>query len=85
MQRLHFIKNTRGFTLLEVMLVVLIAVLVTMAAVPAYKRNQDRNRYMAASGVLMELGTAIRIAQEEFPDANVWIAIKRSPPMILLP
>jgi len=60
----------RGFTLLEVMVVVLIAVLVTMASVPVYKRNQERNRYLAATGVLMELGTAVRLTKEEYPNLS---------------
>ncbi|MBR3898778.1 MAG: prepilin-type N-terminal cleavage/methylation domain-containing protein, partial [Elusimicrobiaceae bacterium] len=36
-------KNTkRGFTLMEVLVVVVIGVLVTLFAVPAYKKMQDR-------------------------------------------
>lgn len=60
-----------GFTLLEVLIVVLIAVLVTMAAVPMYKRSQDRNRYMAASAVLVEMAEALRLMKEERPAVTI--------------
>ena len=49
------------------MIVVLIAVLVTMAAVPAYRKAQERNRYMSALGVLMEMGNAERMLHEQYP------------------
>ncbi len=59
--------SCKGFTLLEVLIVVLIAVMVTMFAVPAYRKAQDRNRYLAAVGVLMEMASAAQILHEEFP------------------
>ena len=40
----------KGFTLLEVLIVVVIAVSVAVFAVPAYKKTQDKNRYLAAQG-----------------------------------
>lgn len=49
-----------GFTLLEVLIVVVIAVSVAAFAVPAYKRTQEKNKYLAAQGVLLDLGTAVR-------------------------
>ena len=61
----------RGFTLLEILLVVLIAVLITMMAVPAYKKAQEKNRYMAASGVLVELGNGIQMVREQYPSVLV--------------
>lgn len=68
-------KNARrpfcgGFTLLEVLVVVLIAVLVTMFAVPSYRKAQERNRYLAALGVLMEAGNAMRMLHEEYPSLS---------------
>ena len=63
-------KGKKGFTLLEVLVVVLIAVLVTLFAVPAYKKSQDKNRYLAASGVLMDLANAVRMTLEEYPTVN---------------
>ncbi len=50
----------KGFTLLEVLIVVVIAVSVAAFSVPAYKKMQDRNRYMAAQGVLIDVGSGIR-------------------------
>lgn len=61
--------SQKGFTLIEVMVTVLIAVLITMAAVPAFKKNQERARYQAAVGVLMELGTAMNMVRED-PEAS---------------
>ncbi len=61
-------KNARsGFTLLEVLIVVLIAVIVTMFAVPAYKKAQEKNRFRAASGVLIDIGNAMRMFSEDYP------------------
>ncbi len=58
----------KGFTLLEVLVVVVIAVLVTMFAVPSYRKAQERNRYMAAVGVLIDMGNAVRMFQEDYPN-----------------
>ena len=55
----------KGFTLLEVLIVVVIAVSVAVFAVPAYKKTQDKNRYLAAQGVLMDLGNGLRTLQAE--------------------
>ena len=52
------------------MIVVLIAVIVTVFSVPAYKKAQDKNRFMAASGVLIDLGNAIRMFSADYPDAS---------------
>ena len=60
-----------GFTLLEVMIVVVIAVTVTMFAVPSFKKSQARTQYMAASGVLVELATATQMLMEEYPALQI--------------
>ena len=57
-------QNAKGFTLLEIMIVVVIAVSVAAFAVPAYKKAQDRNRYLAAQGVLIDLGNGIKMLRE---------------------
>ena len=57
-------RNTKGFTLLEIMIVVVIAVSVAAFAVPAYKKAQDRNRYLAAQGVLIDLGNGVKMLRE---------------------
>lgn len=53
-------RKKNGFTLLEVLIVVVIAVSVAAFAVPAYKKTQEKNKYLAAQGVLLDLGTAVR-------------------------
>lgn len=53
-------RRKTGFTLLEVLIVVVIAVSVAAFAVPAYKKTQEKNKYLAAQGVLLDLGTAVR-------------------------
>lgn len=58
-------KTNKGFTLLEVLIVVVIAVSVAAFGVPAYKKSQERNRYLAAQGVLMDLGNAVRTFRQD--------------------
>lgn len=67
--------SCKGFTLLEVLIVVLIAVMVTMFAVPAYRKAQERNRYLAAVGLLMEMASAAQIMHEEFPDYSYSVSL----------
>lgn len=66
-----FSASRRGFTLLEVLIVVVIAVVVTMFSVPAYKKAQDKNRYMAATGVLIDIANAARMVKADYPNLNV--------------
>ena len=51
-------RRKYGFTLVEVLFVVLIAGSVLAFAVPAYKRMQERGDYHAALGNLLALGNA---------------------------
>lgn len=67
-QKMFF--SSGGFTLLEVLIVVVIAVLVTMFAVPSYRRAQERNRFLSATGVLMEVANAASMLHENYPDIN---------------
>lgn len=64
-------RTQKGFTLLEVLIVVVIAVSVAAFAVPAYKKSQDRNRYMAAQGVLIDLGNGLRSLQADLAVTGV--------------
>ena len=59
-------NRTKGFTLLEVLVVVVIAASVLLFAVPAYKRMQDKTTFMAAQGVLIDLGSAVRALRLDF-------------------
>lgn len=62
--------SKKGFTLVEVLVVVVVAVVVTAFAVPAYKKAQARNKKMAASRVLLELSNAFRSLQADYPDVT---------------
>ncbi len=64
----------KGFTLLEVLIVVVIVVSVATFGVPAYKKAQERNKYLAAQGVLIDLGNGLRMLQaqleEDYPTSS---------------
>lgn len=51
-------KHRNGFTLLEILVVVVITISITAFAVPAYKKAQERNKFLAAKGVLQDVGQA---------------------------
>ncbi len=53
-------QGKKGFTLLEILIVVLISASVLAFALPAQRRAQDRNRYLAAQGVLLDIGSAVQ-------------------------
>lgn len=53
-------KLKQGFTLVEILFVVIIAAGILAFAVPAYKRAQERGLYEADTGVLMDIGNAIQ-------------------------
>ena len=57
----------KGFTLVEILVIVLIISMIAVAAVPVYKKNQDKNRYLAATGVLLELSNAARMVSVDYP------------------
>lgn len=80
-------RTQKGFTLLEVLIVVVIAVSVAAFAVPAYKKSQDRNRYMAAQGALIDLGNGVRALRADmvtdapnktFPTSSSYLAVNSS-------
>ncbi|MCQ2410849.1 MAG: type II secretion system GspH family protein [Elusimicrobiaceae bacterium] len=58
-------KKTHGVTLLEVLIVIVIASSVLVFALPAYKRTQDRSLFLAAQGLLVDLGSAVRSLQAD--------------------
>ena len=51
--------NKKGFTLLEILIVLVIVMGVFLFALPAHKRAQQRNKFAAAQGILLDLGSAI--------------------------
>lgn len=63
-------KRKSGFTLLEILIVVVIAVSVAAFALPAYKKMQDRTNYDAAQGVLIEVANGLMMLQEEVKTAS---------------
>ena len=64
-------QNLRnGFTLLEVLVVVVISIVVIMFAAPAYKKTQEKNRYIAAQGILMDLGNGVKMVKMEYPSLS---------------
>lgn len=54
----------KGFTLLEVLIVVVILASVVLFAVPSYKKAQVRAQYDAALGTLTQLGEGLRLLYE---------------------
>jgi len=67
MKNLKKRKFCGGFTLLEVLVVVIISIVVVMFAVPVYKKTQERNRFLAAEGVLIELANGVRMLRADYP------------------
>lgn len=49
----------KGFTLVEILFVLIIMAVLVAFAVPAYKKAQERSRYEAALGTLQNVGNAV--------------------------
>ena len=58
-------KRTFGFTLTEMLFVVLIAAGILVFAVPSYKRAKERSAYEAATGLLVKLGSAVQTFEKD--------------------
>ncbi len=56
----------RGFTLVEILFVVIIAAGLLALAVPSYKKAQERSEYMRAVGYLTSIGSAIVTLQRDY-------------------
>ena len=54
------LKRKAGFTLMELLVVVMIAAAVVVLSVPSYKKTQDRSRFDSAKGLLIDLGMAVQ-------------------------
>ena len=79
-------RRLRGFTLVEVLIVMVIVASVMAFGLPAYKRAQDKNSYQAALGVLQDIVTSVKQFQQElrvvgktFPQANSLFNVESSP------
>lgn len=53
-------RHNKGFTLVEILIVMVIAASILAFALPANKKAQERNKYLAATGVLTDLGMAVQ-------------------------
>ena len=58
-------KRAFGFTLTEMLFVVLIAAGILVFAVPSYKRAKERSAYEAATGLLVKLGSAVQTFEQD--------------------
>ncbi|MBR2082653.1 MAG: type II secretion system protein [Elusimicrobiaceae bacterium] len=58
-------RSKHGFTLVEILFVVLIAAGVIAFSMPAYKRMQERSAYNAATGTLLDVGNAVGSLQRD--------------------
>ena len=65
----------RGFTLLEILVVVVIATSVLFFAVPSYKRSKDKSAYTAAQGVLVELRSAMLSMRQDLHNVNPSLSV----------
>jgi len=55
----------QGFTLVEILFVVIIAAGILAYAIPSYKRTKERAKYEAATGVLADLGATALVLKQE--------------------
>ena len=62
--------SKKGFTLLEVLVVVVIAASVLLFAVPAYKRTQDKSMFLAAQGLLVDLRASVQSIRQDLAMAG---------------
>ena len=60
----------QGFTLVEVLFVLVIIATVMAYAVPSYRRTKDRAAYDAATGILVDVESAIRAMKRDLTMQN---------------
>ena len=58
-----FVK--KGFTLVEILFVLIIMAGIVAYAVPSYRRAKERSRYEAAQGILVNIGNAIQFLKKD--------------------
>ena len=57
----------RGFTLIEILFVLIIMAGIVAYAVPSFKRARERSQYQAAVGILMDIHQAIAAFKQQYP------------------
>lgn len=72
--------RTAGFTLMEILIVVVVALSVTAFAVPVYRKAQLRNNFAAAQGFLLEVYNAVSMCIADQPGDNLSNCISSNQP-----
>lgn len=62
----HLYRKEKGFTLVELMMVIIILAILTGIAVPSYMVLRDRARTAAAKAELMNIATALGIYEADY-------------------
>lgn len=72
----------RGFTLVEMLFVVIIAAGALALALPSYKSMRERGKFQAASGMLIDLGSAVESITRDLSMQGVTVAVGASGPLV---
>ena len=78
-------RKIAGFTLVEMLVVVMIAAAVVVWSVPSYKNAKNRSRYDAGKGLLIDLGGAVMalrgdlsMVNKKYPTDNSTLQVTKS-------
>ena len=69
-----------GFTLVEILFVVIIAAGILMFSFPSYRAMRERARFQAASGMLIDLGNAVESITQDLALQGVSVRVGSSSP-----
>lgn len=72
----------RGFTLVEMLFVVIIAAGALALALPSYKNMRERGKFQAASGMLIDLGGAVESITRDLAMQGVSVTVGASAPLL---
>lgn len=67
--------NKKGFTLTEMLFVVVIAAGILALALPSYKKAKERSQYQAATGMLMDLGSAVEAITNDLAMQSLYMTV----------